>query len=131
MLIEDSLSLKRLSVLLEAHDMEEAEQYLHSPDMTEATFASPRSIASGSRSSSEKVRQILGDEQAHALHAAHIAENNSPWYIRPIHGEDEIHVEYDGWIAGGILTAIVERLTLEPISVLLSIFVSPLLHTKH
>ena len=123
-IIDDSLSLKRLSVLLEAHDVEEAEQYLHSPDMSEAMALSSRSMTNGMRSSSEKVRQILGDEQAHALHAARIAEANSPWYLRPIHGPDEIHLAYDGWIIGGTLPAIVERLTLDPISTLLSTIVA-------
>ena len=114
-LIEDVASLKRLSVLLEAHGAEEADEFIHSPDLVE-TMSFPERTGMHSRSSSEKVKQITGDQLAEALHAAKIAEASCPWFLRPIHGKDQIRLEYDGNIVGGTLTAIVERLTLDPLS---------------
>ena len=112
-LIDDSTYLRRLSVLLETHGAEEAEEFIHSPDMAE-TVSFPGHAHS--RSSSEKVKQITGDQLAEALHAAKIAEASCPWFLRPIHDKDQIRLEYDGNIVGGTLPAIVERLTLDPLS---------------
>lgn len=112
-LIEDSLSLKRLSVLLEAHGAEEVEDFIQSPVLPESVSGSMRSHSSRS---TDKVKQITGDDQAQALHEAKTVQASYPWYLRPIHGDDQIQLEYDGAIKAGTLPAIVERLTLEPLS---------------
>ncbi|KAJ3556493.1 hypothetical protein NM688_g2000 [Phlebia brevispora] len=111
-LIEDSISLRRLSVLLEAHGVEEVERRMHSPDMPEPVDGTQR--AHSLRSA--KVRQITGEDEAQAIYEAYSTQVSQPPFLRPVHGDDEIHIDPSGAIVSGTLSAIVERLTLEPLN---------------
>ncbi len=64
----------------------------------------------------DKIKQITGDDEAQAFHNAKVAQSSLPWFLRPDHGDDEIKVEFDGTVAAGTLPALVERLTIEPLS---------------
>ena len=63
-----------------------------------------------------KIWQITGDDNAQAFHNAKMAQAQQPWYLKPDHTGNEIKVEYDGSVKAGTLEALVERLTIEPLS---------------
>lgn len=103
---------------------------LFSSSSTETEFTSPegsqfsRGTASGRP---DKVWQITGDDDAQAFHSARLAQAMQPWYLKPDHLGDDIKLEYDGSVRAGTLEALVERLTIEPLSAYLA---GPLLHLK-
>jgi hypothetical protein len=74
---------------------------------------------------SDKIKQLTGDDDAQAFHNARLAQASLPWFLRPSYTNDEIKMEYDGSVRAGTLSALVERLTVDPLSVyrLHSIFV--------
>lgn len=112
-LIDDRTSLYRLSTLFESNNVEEVDFIASSPVIAEEFDAFSR-VRSSHRH--DKVKRITGEEEAQALHDARVAQVSSPWFIQPMHCEDEIKVEFDGTVIAGTLPALVERLTLEPIS---------------
>ncbi|GJJ13429.1 hypothetical protein Clacol_007683 [Clathrus columnatus] len=61
----------------------------------------------------DKVRRLLGDDDAQAFHNAKQALATLPWYLKPEHDPDsgEIRLEHDGSIRYGSVEALVERLT--------------------
>ncbi len=63
----------------------------------------------------DKVRQLTGDDDAQAFHNAKQAQANLPWYLQPSYTADEIKLEYDGSVRAGTLSALVERLTVDPL----------------
>jgi len=63
----------------------------------------------------DKVRQLTGDDDAQAFHNAKQAQANLPWYLQPSYTADEIKLEYDGSVRAGALSALVERLTVDPL----------------
>ena len=64
----------------------------------------------------DKVRQLTGDDDAQAFHNAKIAQARLPWYLQPSYSSDDIKLEYDGSVRAGTLAALVEKLTVEPLS---------------
>lgn len=64
----------------------------------------------------DKVRQLTGDDDAQAFHNAKSAQARLPWYLQPSYSADEIKLEYDGSVRAGTLAALVERLTVDPLS---------------
>lgn len=68
------------------------------------------------RQRGDKVKQLTGDDDAQAFHNARIAQANLPWYLQPTYGGDQIKLEYDGSVRAGTLRALVERLTVDPLS---------------
>ena len=65
---------------------------------------------------SDKIRQLTGDKDAQAFHNARQAQAAQPWYLRPSYTVDDIKLEYDGTVRAGTLSALVERLTVDPLS---------------
>lgn len=63
-----------------------------------------------------KVAQITGDDDAQAFHNARIAQASLPWYLKPRHDNNDIKLEYDGTVIAGTVPALIERLTLDPLS---------------
>ncbi len=63
-----------------------------------------------------KVKQLTGDDDAQAFHNAQKAQARLPWYLLPTYGEDVIKLEYDGSVRAGTLLALIERLTVDPLS---------------
>ncbi|KAI5120791.1 hypothetical protein M0805_002418 [Coniferiporia weirii] len=64
---------------------------------------------------SDKVLQLTGDDDAQAFHNAKVAQASLPWYLKPSYSSDEIKLEYDGSVRAGTLSALVERLTVDPL----------------
>jgi len=63
-----------------------------------------------------KVAQITGDDDAQAFHNAKMAQANLPWYLKPRHDNGDIKLEYDGTVIAGTIAALIERLTVDPLS---------------
>ena len=63
-----------------------------------------------------KVAQITGDDDAQAFHNAKVAQANLPWYLKPRHDNGDIRLEYDGTVIAGTVPALIERLTVDPLS---------------
>ncbi len=63
-----------------------------------------------------KVAQITGDDDAQAFHNAKVAQANFPWYLKPRHDNSDIKLEYDGTVIAGTVPALIERLTVDPLS---------------
>jgi len=63
-----------------------------------------------------KVAQITGDDDAQAFHNAKVAQANLPWYLKPRHDSGDIKLEYDGTVIAGTVAALIERLTVDPLS---------------
>ena len=63
-----------------------------------------------------KVAQITGDDDAQAFHNAKVAQANFPWYLKPRHDSTDIKLEYDGTVVAGTVSALIERLTVDPLS---------------
>jgi son of sevenless-like protein len=63
-----------------------------------------------------KVAQITGDDDAQAFHNAKMAQANLPWYLKPRHDNSDIKLEYDGTVIAGTVLALIERLTVDPLS---------------
>lgn len=79
-----------------------------SPIGDEPVYSPPRN--------GRKVAQITGDDDAQAFHNAKIAQANLPWYLKPRHDNGEIKLEYDGTVIAGTVPALIERLTVDPLS---------------
>ncbi len=104
-------------MLLETQSIEDIEDICGTPaavETLEPGWGSTR--VHTSRASVDKVKRITGDDEAQALYEAMAAQASYPWFLRPVYNGEEIKVEYDGTITNGTLGAIVERLTLEPLS---------------
>ena len=63
-----------------------------------------------------KVAQITGDDDAQAFHNAKMAQAKSPWYLKPRHDNGDIKLQYDGTVIAGTVLALIERLTVDPLS---------------
>lgn len=114
-LIDDSSSLSRLSTLFESSNVQEVDLLASSPVVTEYMDTFSRA-ARGHTPRPDKIKQITGDDEAQAFHNAKMAQSCLPWFLRPEHGDDEIKLEFDGTVAAGIVPALVERLTIEHLS---------------
>ncbi|OSD06173.1 ras GEF [Trametes coccinea BRFM310] len=110
LLIDDQSSLSRLTTLFEAHNLEELDYLISSPVVAESFDAFTRATKAVAPRP-DKVKQITGDDEAQAFHDAKLVQGT--WYLRPLHGEDEIQIEADGSVSAGTLRALVERLTID------------------
>ncbi|KAI0081157.1 ras GEF [Panus rudis PR-1116 ss-1] len=114
-LIDDSNSLSRLSTLLESHNVDEVDFLAGSPVVADSIDAySPHRSNRTHTPRSNKIKQIMGDDEAQAFHKARMARDTSPWYLRSDYGDRDIRVEPDGSVTAGTLPALVERLTTDP-----------------
>lgn len=86
------------------------------PRTPHAVPGTPRTASGlpGVGGQSDKVRRLLGDDDAQAFHNAKQALAKQPWYLKPERDTEsgEIKVEHDGSIKYGSVEALVERLTL-------------------
>ena len=65
---------------------------------------------------SDKVLKLTGDDDAQAFHNSRFAQESLPWYLKPSYSSDDIKMEYDMSVRAGTLSALVERLTADPLS---------------
>ena len=111
LLIDDQSSLKRLTTLFEAHNLEELDHLIMSPVVAESFDAFTRGTNRAIISRHDKIKQITGDDEAQAFHDAKLVQGT--WYLRPLYGEWEIQLLPDGSVSAGTLRALVEWLTVE------------------
>lgn len=110
LLPDDRSSLSRLSVLVERSNVAE-------PDDLSAGEA--EELLGGARPHKgrpDKVKQLTGDEDAQRYHNAKVAALRMPWYLKPDYKEEDVKLNADGSVLAGTLEALVECLTIEPIS---------------
>lgn len=115
-MLNDWSSLSRLSVYIDSRDEEPTAKGALSP--APGVYVMPYDTVvprSPMARRSDKVRQLTGDDDAQAFHNAKQALANLPWYLQPTYGS-EIKLEYDGSVRAGTLPALVERLTVDPLS---------------
>ena len=118
MLIQDHASLSRLSVLIESpqRNMQSVEDIVRRASTMDTVDRILFDVQAPPLPRPGKVKQITGDDEAEALHFARAAQASRPWFMRPVHGDDQIKVEFNGSVTAGTLSALVEYLTLEPLS---------------
>ncbi|KAI0348122.1 ras GEF [Trametopsis cervina] len=114
--IKDQVSLSRLSVLIESRSVHAIEDCVESPTMVESMQSYLLESRSPPTHRPGKVKQITGDDEAEAIHLAKSVYATLPWFMKSKYGDDRIRVEFDGTVTIASLPALVERLTLEPIS---------------
>lgn len=112
----DFSSLSRISVLLDSqqHDADEDPPNGMHNKASDPDFERLRPNPIMRRS--DKVLKLTGDDDAQAFHNAKIAQASLPWYLKPSYSSDDIKMEYDGSVRAGTLSALVERLTADPLS---------------
>jgi hypothetical protein len=66
------------------------------------------------KSTSAKVWQITGSDDALAFHNAKQGLSNKPWYLRPNYTPDQLIVDNDINVKAGTLNALVEKLVDDP-----------------
>ncbi|TDL26433.1 ras GEF [Rickenella mellea] len=122
-MLDDHSSLSNLSSYIDSDSPTAAQ--LTTPDLYKS-FESPEGLRSPSSvlkspsslksHRSDKVKQLTGDDDAQAFHNAKLAQASLPWYLRPSYSAEDIKLEYDGGVRAGTLTALIERLTVDPLT---------------
>ena len=112
-MLSDSTSLSSLSVFIDSNSPSDVDV----PDLfrgigNDEKFT--RSPVVGRRS--DKVKQLTGDDDAQAFHNARLAQASLPWFLQPSYTSDDIKMDYDGSVRAGTLLALLERLTVDPLS---------------
>ncbi|KAI0690763.1 ras guanine nucleotide exchange factor domain-containing protein [Cytidiella melzeri] len=121
-LIKENVSPTRLSVLTEmpqrsVQSLEDLVRSTSTLELVDPTMSETMSdIGPPAMPRPGKVKQITGDDEAEAIHFNRTSQASCPWFMKPIHGDDQITVEYNGSVTAGTLPALVEKLTLEPLS---------------
>jgi hypothetical protein len=67
-----------------------------------------------SKSTSEKIWQLTGSEDALAFHNAKQGFSTQPWYLRPNFTPDQLVMNSDLNVKAGTLNALIERLVADP-----------------
>jgi son of sevenless len=109
-LVDDRVSLSRLSTLIETHNMTEVD-ILTSSQMSGSLNAFSRTMG---KTSGENCRPFGHDENALNFYNAKLGQSHLPWYLRPSYNSDTLKVDSGGRIKAGTLPALVERLTADP-----------------
>lgn len=131
MLLDDRSQLSRLSTLIESNNVTEIENFSKSPIVTEYFDAFHRVALQSPALRTGRVKTPI-KETTPTLTCSSATGKKSraapTWFLRPTYDEDDINLDYDGTVKAGTLPALVERLTLD----FLSMFVHhpPLLLAK-
>lgn len=127
MLLDDRSHLSRLSTLIESNDVTEIENFSRSPVVTDSFDAFHRvalqSPALRTGRVKTPIREAMSPSPSAPLPSAsgQICRKNRTapsWFLRPTYDDDDISLDYDGTVKAGTLPALVERLTLDYLSML-------------
>ena len=127
MLLDDRSHLSRLSTLIESNNVTEIENFSKSPIVTESFDAFHRialqSPALRTGQMKTPTRENLPPLPSTTFLPASPKTGKqtrtaSTWFLRPTYDEDDISLNYDGTVKAGTLPALVERLTLDYLSML-------------
>lgn len=127
MLLDDSSHLSRLSTLIESNNLTEIDNFSKSPVVTESFDAFHRVALQSPPLRTGRVK-TPNRERLPPLPCATFPPTSgqtkkkdfaaSTWFLRPMYDEDDISLAYDGTVKAGTLPALVERLTLDYLSML-------------
>ena len=109
-MLSDSTSLSTLSVFIDSSSLPASDL----PGLYRSYDVENVRSPIGRRS--DKVKQLTGDDDAQAFHNARLAQAALPWFLQPSYTRDDIKMDYDGSVRAGTLSALVERLTVDPLS---------------
>jgi son of sevenless-like protein len=118
LLIKNSVSLNQLSGLLELRSPHEIDLVMI-PGLNGFGDGFDTIVANSRADRINKIKAI--DNEALTLFNERIAQSHLPWYLRPKYTHDDIKFGNDSNVKAGTLTALIERLTVEPLSMLCSI----------
>ena len=127
MLLDDRSHLSRLSTLIESNDVTEIENFSRSPKVTESFDAFHRVALQSPALRTGRVKTPIRENMpplpsaTFPLASGQSCKKNraaSTWFLRPTYGDDDISLDYDGTVKSGTLPALVERLTLDYLSML-------------
>jgi son of sevenless-like protein len=112
-LLDDRVSLSRLSTLMGANDMKEVE-ILTSPQISGSFDAFSRALV---KKSDEMIQPFAPDA---VNDSANPEQFHMPWYLRPSYSTDTLQICPQGRVKAGTLSALIERLTEDSLSKYLS-----------
>lgn len=130
MLLDDRSHLSRLSTLIESNDVREIDNFSKSPIVTGSFDAFHRVALQSPALRTGRVktpnREYLPPlpplPSATSLSASGRTGKRdragSNWFLRPTYDDDDINLDYDGTVTAGTLPALIERLTLDYLSML-------------
>lgn len=113
-MLSDHSSLSRLSVYIESQSPVAGPKA--GDDALTMVLALEDEMIAPARRASNKVKQLTGDDAAQEFHNAKLAQANLPWYLRPGYSDTSIKMEFDGNVRAATVDALVERLTVDPLS---------------
>lgn len=111
-MLSDRTSLSTLSLYIDSNGPPAADSDLS--DLYGSYDVDP--VRSPSSRRSNKIKQLTGDDDAQAFHNARLAQAALPWFLKPSYTRDDIKMEYNGSVRAGTVPALVERLTVDPLS---------------
>ena len=125
MLLDDRSHLSRLSTLIESNDVTEIENFSKSPIVAESFDAFHRVALQSPALRTGRVKTPIKETLPPFLsttfpsaspQACKKNRTASAWFLRPTYDDDEISLDYDDTVKAGTLPALVERLTLDYLS---------------
>jgi son of sevenless-like protein len=122
MLLDDRSHLSRLSTLIESNDVTEIENFSKSPMVTESFDAFHRVALQSPALRTGRIKTPIRETMQPLPSASgQTGKKNrvvSSWFLRPTYDDDDINLDYDGTVKAGTLPALIERLTLDYLSML-------------
>ena len=125
MLLDDRSHLSRLSTLIESNDVTEIDNFSKSPIVTESFDAFHRVALQSPALRTGRVKTPIREgipplpSSTFPLAPGQTGKKNrsaSTWFLRPTYDDDDINLDYDGTVKAGTLPALIERLTLDYLS---------------
>ena len=127
MLLDDRSHLSRLSTLIESNNLTEIDNFSKSPVVAESFDAFHRVALQSPPLKKGRVKTSNRDSVTPLPSAAFPPASEQTgkkvcavpaWFLRPTYDDDHINFDYDGTVKAGTLPALVERLTLDYLSML-------------
>lgn len=120
MLLDDRSHLSRLSTLIESNNLTEIDNFSKSPVVAESFDAFHRVALQSPPLRTGRVKTpnrepILPLPSAPGQNKKK-GHSTSTWFLRPMYDDDDISLDCDGTVKAGTLSALVERLTLDYLS---------------
>ena len=125
MLLDDRSHLSRLSTLIESNNMSEIDNFSKSPIVTESFDAFHRVALQSPALRTGRVRTPIWETMPPLPYVTLPSTSGktckktraaSTWFLRPTYNDDDINLDCDGTVKAGTLPALIERLTLDYLS---------------
>ena len=122
MLLDDRSHLSRLSTLIESNNVTEIDNFSKSPVVTESFDAFHRVALQSPALRTGRVKTPIKETtqpfpcSSASPETCKKSRTVPTWFLRPTYDDDDINLDYDGTVKAGTLPALVERLTLDYLS---------------